>query len=143
MEREMLRETMEADRERAARFLEGMKGGRCGNKDAFADCVRGYALARLSLPEEETGQEIAELAARSMARAMGVSVESFKSRDRASGCDYTTSVTDKKLLLILSLTRELGVKLSPGLAPKIKTLAQLADSLWEEMEKTCGETTSP
>ena len=39
--------------------------------------------------------------------------------------------------------RELGVKLSPGLAPKIKTLAQLADSLWEEMEKTCGETTSP
>ena len=51
MEREMLRETMEADRERAARFREGMKCVRCGKNDAFADCVRSYALARFSLPE--------------------------------------------------------------------------------------------
>ena len=129
--------------ERASRFLEKMSQSECRTREEFALCVRAYTLARFRLPEEEKQEEIAALAAKSMARDMGVSIETLKSRDRAGGCDYTTSVTDKKILLILSLTRALGISLPPGRAPKIKTIAQLSECLWEEREKGCGETTSP
>lgn len=139
METESMREEIAAQTKRARQYLDRMKSGQCRDSDAFYACLRGYTLARFLLTEEETAEEIAELAAKSMAKLLHIPVETLKQNDKPSGCTYATSVSDKKILLIMSLTKALNVTLFPRQVPEIRTLGQLSALLWEE-QKSCAHT---
>ena len=98
--------------------------------EQFEGLLRAYTMARFLLPAD-TDED--ELAAVSMARIHQIPAEKLIQTDKPSGCTYATSVSDKKVLLILSLQKALGVKLDGSQTVKIKTLTQLTNCLWERI----------
>lgn len=99
--------------------------------ETFYACIHAYTLAKYLLPEDETEDSIEELAAKSVSFQMNIPEEVLSRSDRPAGCTKATAVADKKILLILSVSKTLGVKLAPGETPAIKTVHQLAGRLWE------------
>ena len=101
--------------------------------EEFETFLRAYTMARFLLPEDTAGDEIDRLAAASIARIYQIPAEKLIQTDKPSGCTYATSVSDKKVLLILSVQKAVGVKLDSSETVKIKTLTQLTKCLWERI----------
>lgn len=101
--------------------------------EQFEGLLRAYTMARFLLPADTDEDEIDKLAAVSIARIYQIPAEKLIQTDKPSGCTYATSVSDKKVLLILSLQKALGVKLDGSQTVKIKTLTQLTNCLWERI----------
>lgn len=104
--------------------------------EQFEGLLRAYAMARFLLPADTDEDEIDKLAAVSIARIYQIPAEKLIQTDKPSGCTYATSVSDKKVLLILSLQKALGVKFDGTQTVKIKTLTQLTNCLWKRKEVT-------
>ena len=117
--------------EKAARELDWLKANPQASREEWASHIRGYVLAKFLLEEEEPEGDLLELARKSVSLLTGIPREKLERMDRPSGCTAATAVLDKKVLLLLSLSKGLGVSLAPGSAPKIKTLDQLAEVLRE------------
>lgn len=99
--------------------------------EAFYTCIYAYTLAKYLLPEDETEDSIDALAAKSVSYQMKIPEEVLRKSDRPSGCTKATAVADKKILLLLSVSKVLGVKLASAEVPAVKTVRQLAGRLWE------------
>lgn len=117
--------------EKAARELDWLKANPQTSREEWASHIRGYVLAKFLLEEGEPEQDLIQLAQKSVSLLTGIPREKLEQMDRPSGCTAATAVLDKKVLLLLSLSKGLGVPLPPGSAPKIKTLDQLAEALRE------------
>lgn len=117
----------------AEEILKELKGQPKLTYEQFEELVRAYTMARFLLPEDTDEDEIDKLAAVSIARIYQIPAEKLIQTDKPSGCTYATSVSDKKVLLILSLQKALGVKFDGTQTVKIKTLTQLTNCLWERI----------
>ena len=117
--------------EKAARELDWLKANPQASREEWASHIRGYVLSKFLLEEGEQEQDLIQLAQKSVSLLTGIPREKLEQMDRPSGCIAATAVLDKKVLLLLSLSKGLGVPLPPGSAPKIKTLDQLAEALRE------------
>ena len=120
-------------RTRAEEVLQLLKKQQELTYEEFEKLLRDYTMARFLLPEDTGEDMIDRLAAVSIARIYQIPAEKLMQTDKPSGCTYATSVSDKKVLLILSLQKALGVKLDGAQTVKIKTLTQLAKCLWERI----------
>ena len=117
--------------EKAALELDWLKVNPQASREEWASHIRGYVLAKFLLEEGEPEQDLIQLAQKSVSLLTGIPRETLEQMDRPSGCTAATAVLDKKVLLLLSLSKGLGIPLPPGSAPKIKTLDQLAEALRE------------
>lgn len=69
---------------------------------------------------------------------MKVSKELVREFDLAKSCDGATSAMAKKVLLLLSIQRELDIQIPAEQAAKDITLTQLAELVWTELERAPG-----
>lgn len=97
--------------------------------------IRAYLLIRFLLNTEEDEDDLILLSRKSVSRITGVSLEKLSHTDRPSTCTSTTSALDKKVLLILSLCKGLSIKIPVSETPKIKTVHQLSDLLYERVNQ--------
>lgn len=125
-------EELKKYRTRAEEILKQLKEKKFTYEE-FETLLRAYTMARFLLPENTAGDEIDRLAVASIARIYQIPVEKLIQTDKPSGCTYATSVSDKKVLLILSVQKAVGVKLDGSETVKIKTLTQLKKCLWERI----------
>lgn len=64
-----------------------------------------------------------------------MSKELVREFDLAKSCDGATSAMAKKVLLLLSIQRELDIQIPAEQAAKDITLTQLAELVWTELER--------
>lgn len=121
--------------QRAARELEWLRAHRDAPREAWREHLRAYVLERFLLEADEPEDDLLRLAQKSVERLTGIPREALAAADRPSGCAAATAAVDKKVLLLLSLRKGLGVSLPPEQAPGIKGIRQLADALYERVNE--------
>jgi len=103
-------------------------------KEFFARKLRDFVLHRYMLsPEAELPEDFNELTELSLSQSMRISPELVKEFDLAKSCDGATSAMAKKVLLFMTIQRELGIELPAMETARLKSLSQLADLAWNEM----------
>ena len=130
-------QALEESREQTAALLQALRETK--DQETFRSCVAAYARTRFLVRDLTDTEDIGVLAAESIARIYSIPREKLLQSDKPSGCTLATSVADKKVLLLLSLQKAVGVKLPPERTPKIRTLGSLADVLWEAKQGRTGE----
>lgn len=103
-----------------------------GSREEFADCVKGYVLAKYLLPAEEKEENLTRLAEKSVAQILKLPVETLKKVDKPGGCTVTTAVSDKKVLLLMRMGKMLQNRIKPDQVTEIRTIANLADYFYAE-----------
>lgn len=104
-------------------------------REHFARKLRDFVLHRYLLsPEDETlPEDFNTLTELSLSQSMKISPELVKEFDLAKSCDGATSAMAKKVLLFMTIQRELGIELPAAETARLKSLPQLADLAWNEM----------
>lgn len=123
-------EQMAADsRIRMERLRQAASGtSRADFEDALCHYVQcRYLLEAPPAPEDEL-YALAEL---SLSRLSGLPAEVVERLETQSGCTGAKTAMIKKVLLILSLMRGLGLKISEEAATQVETVGQLAALCWE------------
>lgn len=134
-ERDRVRELLKASRTAAAEQMAALKA--CGHLDyPTADrCLRAYILSKYLLTEDDLpeGELFADIIQVSLSKSLGISRELVQEFDRARTCDGTTSAMAKKILLILSIQRELGIILDETACARIGTLGDFTRLIFDTM----------
>ena len=121
----------------ASREMEQMKAGWNMGYDDLYSRLRGYILARFLLDRDEAGSMdgLLELAEAGIAKTMSVDREELAGMDLSSSCTGSSSVVTKKVLLLLSIEKELDIDFSPGESVNITTVSGLAESIFQKLEQ--------
>jgi hypothetical protein len=92
--------------------------------------VKAYVLCRYLLDEEDyTTENIKELAEISIVYMLASKDKSLKLSQASLTCTGVTSTDTKKVLLVLSLQRALGIKIKPDESAQIETVPALAEKI--------------
>lgn len=126
---------LQESRAAAEALLNQIKKTESPSREELRVLVDRYAKTRFMTEDLTETEDIAALAAESIARIYKIPQEKLLETDKPSGCTYATSVADKKILLILSISKALGVRLKPEKSTKIRTLTQLSDELYEALKE--------
>lgn len=120
--------------EREAKLIaERLNAGALPSFEEFEEAVHGYVRARMLLaPEDELVDSLNALGQMNLARALGVSVPDLSRIDMEAKCGGTSAVMTKKILLIVALNRDLGVKIAPEVAADITKLSDLVARLYKQ-----------
>ena len=70
----------------------------------------------------------------SIARALKLDKDLMKEVDNAAECTGSTSAMRKKVLLIMSLQKSVGVELAPSATAQASTLKALAELIFTELK---------
>lgn len=99
--------------------------------------IRRYVLYKFLLDDEPDIQtdDLNELAALSVKKAAKLNPNEPVLLDMSRHCGATTSAMTKKVLLFMSLSKELGVELNRYDTANIADTAQLGQILFEETQK--------
>lgn len=104
----------------------------CLDRAQFEAQVRRFTLAKFFLDEGECASDnIFELAEASIEKLLALNDKSIKLAQGSNTCTNQSSTDIKKVLLSLTLQRELGVKFTPQQSAELETVAQLADALFD------------
>ena len=103
-------------------------------KEFFRGKLRSFVLHRYMLSDEAgLPDDFNALTELSLSQSMKISPELVKEFDLAKSCDGATSAMAKKVLLFMTIQRELGIELPAMETARLKSLSQLADLAWNEM----------
>lgn len=131
---EEVKELILSSKRAAAADMAQIKGAAPLEKEFFAEKLRDFVLHRYMLPpEQELPEDFNELTELSLSQSMKVSPELVREFDLAKSCDGATSAMAKKVLLFMTVQRELGIELPAMETARIKSLRQLADLAWDQM----------
>lgn len=98
------------------------------------ECMTACIQAKFMLePEECEGVDFQKLSELSLSKSMKISPELVKEFDMAKSCDGVSSAMAKKVLLFLSIQKQLQIELPAKGTATLKTLDELADLAWNEM----------
>jgi acyl carrier protein len=98
--------------------------------------LHSYVLAKYMLDEREAASiEIASLAKQSLAKIMKIDKKLVGHADKSPTCDGASSVDMKQALLIVAIQKEFGIKLDGIEAAFADTTDDLADLVWEQMNR--------
>lgn len=97
--------------------------------------IRSYVLAKYMLGEDPGTDDFDELTDRSIANMMRLSPEILKDLEATRDCTGSTSATAKKVLLFLSIQKQLDILLPAMASAFLVTLEDLGVLVWEELEK--------
>ena len=133
---ERIKELILSSKKVAAADMAEIKGAMPLKKDFFSRKLRDFVLHRYMLsPEDELPEDFGELTELSLSQSMKISPELVREFDLAKSCDGATSAMAKKVLLFMTIQRELGIELPAMESARLKSLSQLADMAWDEMLK--------
>lgn len=89
--------------------------------------LRGYVCSKFMLePDECASDSLTALSEASVAKVARIPQGEVAERDLSMNCAGISSVETKKILLIIALSRALGIKLPPSLATEAETVDDLA-----------------
>jgi acyl carrier protein len=95
-----------------------------------------YVLAKYMLDESEAaGTEVASLAKQSLAKIVKIDRELIGHADKSATCDGASSVDMKQALLIVAIQKEFEIKLDGIKAAFADTTDDLADLVWEQLNR--------
>ena len=110
----------------AARVLEQI--GAVTTEREIKELVRAYVKTRYFLKDEDLALEsFNALGYMSIARSTGMDISEATSGDLHARCDAASPSLTKKILLMISLNRELGLGISPEESADITTLSLLEE----------------
>lgn len=104
-------------------------------KLSLTTLLRQYILLRFMLEESEcSGENIVSWAEQSVEKIAGLKKGGLKISDRSGNCAAVSSAVTKKILLLISLQKALGINFPKEAAAEIQTLSELENMIW----KICG-----
>lgn len=128
-----LEERYEAAEREAKQIAERLNARAVPSFAEFEAEVHSYIRTRMLLePEDEMVDSLNALGQMNLARALGVSVPDLSRMDMEAKCGGTSAVMTKKILLIMALNRDLGVKITPEAAADTTKLSDLVSQLYEQ-----------
>ena len=132
---EEIKELILSSKKVAAADMAEIKAAMPLEKEFFAKKLRDYVLHRYMLsPEDETlPEDFNALTELSLSQSMKISPDLVKEFDLAKSCDGATSAMAKKVLLFMTIQRELDIELPAMETARLRDLRQLADLAWNEM----------
>lgn len=93
-----------------------------------------YVKRKYLLDDEDcAGDAFSELIETSIAKSQRIAKNLVTDTDTPAGCDGTSSAVTKKVLLLMAVQKELGIKFPPEKSPAIKTIRDLADITYSLM----------
>ena len=109
------------------------------DREGFRREVRAFTLAKFFLTEVEAqaegSEEILKLANASVEKMLRNADKSVKLAEGSTTCTNQSSTDIKKVLLSMTLQRELGIKFAPEYSAELTTISQLADALFDARGK--------
>ena len=99
-------------REKAEQFLEKMKTTEYDSEDTLHEDLYAFVLCKYLLYGDDLGQmfSLDDLAEKSVAKTIQMTGQDAFKADSKVSCEGTTSAMNKKVLLLMALQRELGIK---------------------------------
>lgn len=97
-------------------------------RNAVREYVRiRYLLEPQDLAESEYFQQLGET---SLARGLGMPVETVRKTEFDSKCENTSSTQAKKILLVIALGKRLSISFKPDTTADITTISELCDETY-------------
>lgn len=129
-----IRELLLRSRTESKRHIEAIRKAspltyECLQEELFQYVMKKFLLSGQCSPETEFDT----LTEQSLARSMKISPELVAQFDRAKSCDGATSAMAKKVLLFLSIQRELGLELPAEESARIRTMEDFAWMVWHTL----------
>ncbi len=107
------------------------------SREEFRSQVRVFTLAKFFLTEEEAcaegTEEILKLANASVEKMLRNADKSVKLAEGSTTCTNQSSTDIKKVLLSMTLQRNLGVKFTPEYSAELTTITSMADALYDAL----------
>lgn len=100
--------------------------------------LRQFILAKFLLDEEGIPEDVGfdRLVEESLSHSMKIDPSLVAEFDTAKSCDGATSAMAKKVLLFMTLERELGLQLSALETARVKTLEDISQMVFRTMQNT-------
>lgn len=129
-----IRELLLRSRVESRRHMETIRQADPLTYDILQEELFRYVMKKFLLPGDCTPEtEFDFLTEQSLARSMNISPELVAQFDRAKSCDGATSAMAKKVLLFLSIQRELGIELPAEESARIRTMRDFARMVWNTL----------
>lgn len=110
-------------REQAEHALDAIRRGEWTSQEELYAGLRAFVLQKYLLPPDTREDRLDELARLSVERALA---HGAVRADHPATCEGTTSAMNKKVLLLLAVQRELGVRFEPGTTAGLETVRDIA-----------------
>lgn len=124
-----------AQKNRAAQWAEKMKGHQYSSPEEFACLFTNYLCAKFMLaPEELDTDDFYRICQYSVERASQFPPGFIDAAEFASKCGGATSATNKKVLFIMALHREIGIPLEVEEVVPVNLLSQLIHLCYRKLE---------
>jgi hypothetical protein len=132
MKNQVIRERILAGNTAAAQQMEHIRRHPHMDFSAFYICIRSFLLSKFLLDGASAAgiDSIGELSALSIQQALQISGGDLASADISLNCSSTSSVVTKKVLLLMAIQRELGIRFDPAETAEIETVTQLAETAY-------------
>ena len=100
--------------------------------------LRQFILAKFLLDEEGIPEDVGfdRLVEESLSHSMKIDPSLVAEFDTAKSCDGATSAMAKKVLLFMTLERELGLQLPALETARVKTLEDISQMVFRTMQNT-------
>lgn len=130
-----IHDLLKAQKNTAAAYAEKIRNTEPLTHDVFYDCMRGFVLTKYMLGESDFTPESSfdDLVEISLAKTMKIDKSLVEEFDTARSCDGATSAMAKKVLLFMAIQKELNIELPAGPTAKLKSLDELIELTWEQL----------
>lgn len=110
-------------REQAEHALDALRCGECRTEEAIHTALHRFVLQKHLLPGDTREERLDELARLSVERALKYGTVRT---DHPATCEGTTSAMNKKVLLLMAVQKELGIRFEPGTTAALETTRDIA-----------------
>ncbi len=120
--------------ERAAQEAEIIRSEPAPSFEFVFEHLRSYVLAKYLLPDNCSEEKIKTLAELSVARSQKLDPDVIKQYDKALPCDNVSSASAKRVMLLYSVQKDLGIRAKAADLIANTTLRELAEFVWSHLQ---------
>lgn len=120
-------------REKAEAFLQKMKTAEYASAEELHKDLHPFVLCKYLLYGDDADEvySLDELAEKSVAKTIQMTGQDAFKADSKVSCEGTTSAMNKKVLLLMALQRELGIRFPLSKTADLTDTKLLAAQIWE------------
>lgn len=122
-------------RQQAAEYMQEIKHADFKDEKELHTLLYPYILCKYSLLGDcQEIYDLDTLAELSVAKAIRLTkTDAFKA-DSSASCEGTTSAMNKKVLLLMAIQRELGIRFPREITAELTDTRKIADAVYRQME---------
>lgn len=137
IDRQRIKADILASKERSQHYAQGIHDRQFGSFEEFSHLFLGYLCGKFFLnPEDVDTDDFYQICQYSVERASHYPPGAIDAAEFASKCGGATTATNKKVLFIMAIRRELHIPLTVEEAVSIGTLSQLISCCYGYLEET-------